>query len=242
MSRVLLQPARMTRLRALAGPGGAPLRQAHSLAATLPAHLPARAAQACALPRRQAPASTSGSSSGSSTRQLHSGRWRCRAAAAAAPGGGSSDGEELSLNALKRREAELKARVADAVQVSTGAVLLRAAWDGLEEGPRFAPPACGLPCTHSALTTLASPFLPRFNRTQVANLPGLQRRLAELEAASGAADLWDAPGRAQALLQQLTRLRGEAGLLERFLGQLEDLAVALELLEMEVRLLRLLPA
>lgn len=68
----------------------------------------------------------------------------------------------------------------------------------------------------------------------MADLTTLRRRLAELEAAAGAGDLWEDQARAQAVLQQLTRLRSEVGQLDRFLGQLEDLAVACELLEMEV--------
>lgn len=70
--------------------------------------------------------------------------------------------------------------------------------------------------------------------SQVADLPLLKQRLAELEEAAAASDLWEQKGRAQAVLQQLTQLRDEAAQLDRFCGQLEDLAVALELLEMEV--------
>lgn len=47
----------------------------------------------------------------SGARQLHGGRWRCRAAAAAQPA------DDLSVNALKRREQELQSSVADAVRV-----------------------------------------------------------------------------------------------------------------------------
>ena len=48
---------------------------------------------------------------GSGARQLHGGRWRCRAAAAAQPA------DDLSVNAIKRREQELQSSVADAVRV-----------------------------------------------------------------------------------------------------------------------------
>ncbi|KAL4856834.1 Peptide chain release factor PrfB1 [Chlorella vulgaris] len=67
----------------------------------------------------------------------------------------------------------------------------------------------------------------------VADLPSLKRRLADLEKAAGASDLWDEQKRAQSVLQQLTVLRDEVAQLERFCGQLEDLEVAVELLEME---------
>ncbi len=70
--------------------------------------------------------------------------------------------------------------------------------------------------------------------TQVAGLPSLKQRLAELEQAAAAEDLWEQRGRAQAVLQQLNQLREEVGQLDRFSGQLDDLAVAVELLEMEV--------
>ena len=69
---------------------------------------------------------------------------------------------------------------------------------------------------------------------QVANLPDLKQRLAGLEEAAGAADLWEQRAKAQAVLQQLTALREEVRQLERFGGQLEDLALAVELMEMEV--------
>ena len=69
---------------------------------------------------------------------------------------------------------------------------------------------------------------------QVADLPSLQRRLAELEAAAAAGEFWERRGAAQVVLQQLTALREEAAQLQQFSAQLDDLAVALELLEMEV--------
>lgn len=68
---------------------------------------------------------------------------------------------------------------------------------------------------------------------KVADLPGLKQRLAELEQAAAAEDLWEQRGKAAAVLQALTALREEVAQLERFCGQLEDLAVAVELLEME---------
>ncbi|EFN59962.1 hypothetical protein CHLNCDRAFT_133064 [Chlorella variabilis] len=68
---------------------------------------------------------------------------------------------------------------------------------------------------------------------KVADLPSLKRRMAELEEAAGASDLWEQRARATAVLQQLTALREEVAALERFCGQLEDLGVAMELLEME---------
>ncbi|PRW60636.1 peptide chain release factor chloroplastic [Chlorella sorokiniana] len=91
--------------------------------------------------------------------------------------------EDLSLNATKRRQQELAARVEDAIKV--------------------------------------------------ADLPSLKQRLAELEQAAAAEDLWEQRSRAQAVLQQLNQLREEVAQLDRFSGQLEDLAVAVELLEME---------
>lgn len=69
---------------------------------------------------------------------------------------------------------------------------------------------------------------------QVSDLSALKQRLAELEEAATASDLWERRAHAQAVLQQLTALREEVAALERFCGQLEDLGVALELLEMEV--------
>lgn len=69
---------------------------------------------------------------------------------------------------------------------------------------------------------------------QVADLPSLKQRLAELEQAAAAEDLWEQRSRAQAVLQQLNQLREEVAQLERFSGQLDDLGVAVELLEMEV--------
>ncbi|KAL4447579.1 hypothetical protein ABPG75_004798 [Micractinium tetrahymenae] len=91
--------------------------------------------------------------------------------------------EELTLNSIKRREAELQARIGDAVKV--------------------------------------------------VDLPALKQRLAELEEAAAAGDLWEQRGKAAAVLQALTALREEVAQLDRFCGQLEDLAVAVELLEME---------
>ncbi|KAL4419614.1 hypothetical protein ABPG77_001668 [Micractinium sp. CCAP 211/92] len=111
-----------------------------------------------------------------SSRQIHCGRWVCRASATAA-------GQELTINSIKRREHELQTRIGDAVKV--------------------------------------------------ADLPGLKQRLAELEQAAAAEDLWEQRGKATAVLQALTSLRDEVAQLERFCGQLEDLAVAVELLEME---------
>ncbi|KAI7837583.1 hypothetical protein COHA_008596 [Chlorella ohadii] len=91
--------------------------------------------------------------------------------------------EDLTLNATRRRQQELAARIEDAIKV--------------------------------------------------AGLPSLKQRLAELEQAAAAEDLWEQRGRAQAVLQQLNQLREEVGQLDRFSGQLDDLAVAVELLEME---------
>lgn len=71
---------------------------------------------------------------------------------------------------------------------------------------------------------------------QVADLPALRARLAQLEAAAAATDLWEQQARAQGVLRQLAAAREEVGALDRFSGQLEDLGVALELLEMEVGL------
>lgn len=113
-----------------------------------------------------------------SCRQLHTGRWRCQAA-------GAAQGEELSLNAIKRREQELQSRIHDAVKV--------------------------------------------------ADLPALKAQLVELEEAASAEDLWEQRSKATAVLQALTGLREEVAQLERFCGQLEDLSVAVELMEMEVR-------
>lgn len=62
----------------------------------------------------------------------------------------------------------------------------------------------------------------------------MKQRLANLEEAASASDLWERRAHAQAVLQQLTALREEVAALEGFCGQLEDLGVALELLEMEV--------
>lgn len=93
--------------------------------------------------------------------------------------------------------------------------------------------ACRLP--PSRCPPLRSPSITPARPRQVADLPALKARLAELDAASQAPDLWDRPGASPGvLLQQLGALQGEVAALERFCGQLEDLAVALELLEMEV--------
>lgn len=94
------------------------------------------------------------------------------------------------------------------------------------------PPAAGA----AAATAPQQPFALRLLfLAQVADLPSLKRRMAELEEAAGASDLWEQRARATAVLQQLTALREEVAALERFCGQLEDLGVAMELLEMEVR-------
>jgi hypothetical protein len=180
-----------------------------------------RQRQQCVQPPGQA-----GMPSASGVRQLHGGRWRCRAAAAAQPA------DDLSVNALKRREQELQSSVADAVRVrSMGAA------DRLEAGPAAAgrscstllPPVGGRSCS-SVLNAMPSPV----SCPQIANLPALKQRLAGLEEAAGAADLWEQRAKAQAVLQQLTALREEVRQLEQFGGQLEDLALAVELMEMEV--------
>ncbi len=92
---------------------------------------------------------------------------------------------------------------------------------------RLPPPTA---TSHRMCVCLALPCFP-----QVADLPSLKQRMAELEEAAGASDLWDQRARATAVLQQLTVLREEVAALERFWGQLEDLGVAVELLGMEVR-------
>ncbi|PSC68151.1 protease Do-like 9 [Micractinium conductrix] len=110
--------------------------------------------------------------------------WRCQATASNSSNGSSAAlSEELSVNALKRRQDELQQRISDAVKV--------------------------------------------------ADLPVLQARLAELEKAAAAEDLWVQRSKAAAVLQALTALREEVAVLHRFQAWLEDLAVAIELLEME---------
>ena len=69
---------------------------------------------------------------------------------------------------------------------------------------------------------------------QVADLPSLQARLVAVEAEAGAEGLWDRPrAEAQAVMQAAQRLREEVAALQGFQGQVEDLGLALELLEME---------
>lgn len=69
---------------------------------------------------------------------------------------------------------------------------------------------------------------------QVANLPALKAQLAELEQAAASEGLWEQRERAQALLTKLNGVREEVGRLVALQGAMEDLQVAVELLEMEV--------
>ena len=71
-------------------------------------------------------------------RQLHGSRWRCRATGAAQPE------EERSLNSLRRREQELKARIDDAVKVGKLDKLRPCRSAALLLGER-PPAACRLP-------------------------------------------------------------------------------------------------
>ena len=57
------------------------------------------------------PAAWGGNAGSGIHRQLHCSEWRCRAAVAAQPA------DELSLNALKRRQQELEERIEEAIKV-----------------------------------------------------------------------------------------------------------------------------
>lgn len=95
------------------------------------------------------------------------------------------------------------------------------------------PPPATAAAAAAATRWPLTPIVPPATK-QVADLPALKQRLAELEQAAAAEDLWEQRVRAQAVLQQLNQLRDEVAQLDRFSGQLDDLAVAVELLEMEV--------
>lgn len=99
--------------------------------------------------------------------------------------------------------------------------------------PLLPPPPPATAAAAAAATRWLTPIVPPAAK-QVADLPALKQRLAELEQAAAAEDLWEQRVRAQAVLQQLNQLREEVAQLDRFSGQLDDLAVAVELLEMEV--------
>ena len=84
------------------------------------------------------------------------------------------------------------------------------------------------------LKRLASDLSSRLNEAlQVANLPALCSQLKNLEAAAGAENLWDDRAAAQALLQRVTAVREEIAALTALQGRSDDLALAIELLELE---------
>lgn len=68
---------------------------------------------------------------------------------------------------------------------------------------------------------------------KVADLEGLRTQLASLEQASGSETLWDDRAAAQSLLQRVTVVRDEISALESLTNRSEDLALAIELLELE---------
>ena len=117
---------------------------------------------------------------------------------------------DVSLNALRRRGLELEAQINAALQARAAATLRRR------------PRAC-------------SPQPPFPVPVQVADVDALRARLAELEEQAASADLWDRRERAQGVLQAVNAAREELAQLDAFHGQMDDLRVALELLEMEVR-------
>jgi hypothetical protein len=69
---------------------------------------------------------------------------------------------------------------------------------------------------------------------QVSDLDSIEKRLADQEEASMAADFWDDPQRAQQVVRSAGALKDDVRRLKGYQGQLGDLQVALELLDLEV--------
>ena len=69
---------------------------------------------------------------------------------------------------------------------------------------------------------------------RVANVQGLRTELAALEQQTGAESLWDDREAAQKLLQRLNTTRDELQAVETLVSRLDDLAVAVELLELDL--------
>lgn len=74
---------------------------------------------------------------------------------------------------------------------------------------------------------------------QVTNLPSLTDQYAALEQAASASTFWDDQESAQAMLQQMSELRGTIQEIEGFQGLLGDVQTAIELAQMEARLVAL---
>jgi len=63
----------------------------------------------------------------------------------------------------------------------------------------------------------------------VFDLAGKEKEIAQLEKESAAADFWDEPGKAQAIMQQLASLREEVGVWKELAGRVAELQSLLEL-------------
>ena len=69
---------------------------------------------------------------------------------------------------------------------------------------------------------------------KVANVPAVKQKIADLESRAAAGDLWDDPSKAAAVMEQLGSVKDDLATSEGLDAQLEDLQLALELLELEV--------
>lgn len=88
--------------------------------------------------------------------------------------------------------------------------------------------------TVSSLRRQADGFQQRIQEAATAtNLPNLKTRLQALEATAASSSFWDSPAKAQSTLQDLNILREQVGDLDRMLGNLDDLFLALDLVVLE---------
>ena len=138
-----------------------------------------------------------------------------------------------SVAALAGRAQQAQAVVADIVQACPlvsilARQLLRTCLHGaaaplsMHQLDVKVPPVCGL-------------LDARIACKQAANVAELRRRLAELEGAASAADLWESQERAQATLQQMADVKGTLEEVEGFQALLADVSTAAELAQLEVR-------
>ena len=135
----------------------------------------------------------------------------------------AQDGD-TSVAAIRRRSGELSARLDEALQARMGLMptaleATQGSYPQHSQTPNDSRTQCSYPPTD----------------TQVVDLATARARVAALEQQAAAGDLWERRERAEALLRQLTGLREEVSEVESFCARREDLAVALELLEMEAR-------
>jgi peptide chain release factor 2 len=92
----------------------------------------------------------------------------------------------------------------------------------------------GSDLTATSLRRQAETFQQRIQEAAAAtNLPDLKSRLQALETTAASSSFWDHPAKAQSKLQDLNVLREQVGDFDRMLGNLDDLYLALDLVELE---------